>query len=73
MSTAAQREVRLDTLGRRLAEQAFSRAAGAPLIGGNNLELLIDAPDNFAAWLAAMRGAKRHILIENNSAVLSAG
>jgi cardiolipin synthase A/B len=65
MSTAAQREIRLDGLGRRLAEQAFSRAAGAPLIGGNSLELLIDAPANFAAWLAAMRGAKRHILIEN--------
>ncbi len=29
--------------GRALAEQVFSRAAGAPLVGGNSIRLLIDA------------------------------
>jgi len=48
-----------------MAEQALSRAAGAPLIGGNSVELLIDAPDNYAKWLAAMRAARRRILLEN--------
>jgi len=38
---------------RLLAEQAFSRAAGAPLIEGNAVDLLIDARANFDAWLAA--------------------
>jgi len=50
---------------RLLAEQAFSRAAGAPLIEGNAVELLIDAQANFDAWLAAIRQARLAILIEN--------
>ncbi|MGA9333692.1 MAG: phospholipase D-like domain-containing protein [Rudaea sp.] len=54
-----------DSSARRLAGQALSRAAGAPLIGGNRVELLIDAPENYAAWLDAMRTAQHRILIEN--------
>jgi len=50
---------------RLLAEQAFSRAAGAPLINGNAVELLIDAAANYAAWLAAIRGASQRVLLEN--------
>lgn len=50
---------------RLLAEQAFSRAVGAPLVGGNTLELLIDAPANYDAWLKAIRGARRRVLLEN--------
>ena len=42
---------------RRLAGQALSRAAGAPLIAGNDVALLIDARANFDAWLAAIQGA----------------
>lgn len=50
---------------RLLAEQAFSRAAGAPLVENNAVELLIDARVNFAAWLAAIRAAYSAILFEN--------
>ncbi len=50
---------------RFLAEQALSRAAGAPLIGGNAVELLIDAQAHFDAWLAAIRGARERVLLEN--------
>src|SRR3984893_6410365 len=50
---------------RLLAEQALSRAAGAPLLGGNALELLIDAPAHFDAWLKQIRGAQRRVLLEN--------
>lgn len=50
---------------RFLAEQALSRAAGAPLLGGNAIELLIDATANYAAWLAAIRGARQRVLLEN--------
>ena len=50
---------------RRLAEQAFSRAAGAPLSTGNRIELLIDAEANFDAWLSAIKAARHHILLEN--------
>jgi cardiolipin synthase len=50
---------------RLLAEQAFSRAAGAPLISGNQVELLIDPRATFDAWLAAIRDASGTILFEN--------
>jgi cardiolipin synthase len=50
---------------RQLAEQAFSRAAGAPLVEGNAVDLLIDARAAFDAWLSAIRGAHTSILFEN--------
>ena len=50
---------------RLLAEQALSRAAGAPLLGGNTVELLIDGAAHFDAWLKLIRGAQRRILLEN--------
>jgi cardiolipin synthase A/B len=48
-----------------LAEQVFSRAAGAPLISGNDVRLLRDARENYPAWLAAIQCARRSILFEN--------
>jgi cardiolipin synthase len=50
---------------RAFAEQALSRAAGAPLIGGNSVRVLRDAGENYPAWLAAIDGARRSILFEN--------
>ena len=50
---------------RLLAEQALSRAAGAPLLLGNSVELLIDAAAHFEAWLAAIGGARQRVLLEN--------
>ncbi len=50
---------------RALAHQAFSRAAGAPLINGNNVRPLKDARENYPAWLDAIGAAKRHIHFEN--------
>jgi len=50
---------------RLLAEQALSRAAGAPLLSGNAVELLIDAAAHYDAWLAAIRGARQRVLLEN--------
>ncbi|HEX7130633.1 MAG TPA: phospholipase D-like domain-containing protein [Rhodanobacteraceae bacterium] len=50
---------------RPIAEQALSRAAGAPLSCGNAVELLIDARANFDAWLQAIRTAKRSIFLAN--------
>ena len=50
---------------RLLAEQALSRAAGAPLVPGNRVRLLRDAGGNYPAWLSAIAGARRFILFEN--------
>ncbi|MGE5525516.1 MAG: phospholipase D-like domain-containing protein [Rhodospirillaceae bacterium] len=50
---------------RVLAEQAFSRAAGAPLVGGNVVRICKDADENYPAWLDAIRGASEKIFFEN--------
>ena len=50
---------------RILAEQAFSRAAGAPLVGGNRVRVLKDAGENFPAWLEAIAAARRTIFFEH--------
>jgi cardiolipin synthase A/B len=50
---------------RSLAEQEFSRAAGAPLIEGNAVRLLIDAAENYPAWLEAIGAARRHVHFES--------
>ncbi|HET8765354.1 MAG TPA: phospholipase D-like domain-containing protein [Rhodanobacter sp.] len=50
---------------RHLAEQALSRSAGAPLLGGHAVELVIDAPAHYQAWLEAIGHARRSVLLEN--------
>jgi cardiolipin synthase len=47
-----------------LAERAYSRTSGAEAIHGNAVRLLIDARENFPAWLDAIRSAERCILFE---------
>ncbi|WP_460877104.1 phospholipase D-like domain-containing protein [Rhodanobacter koreensis] len=54
-----------DTPSRLLAQQALSRTAGAPLLDGNAAELLIDAAAHYTTWLAAIRGARQRVLLEN--------
>lgn len=68
MSTATQlrkREREAMSPVRALADQAFSRAAGAPLVEGNGVRLLKDACENYPAWLAAIGAAKHHIHFES--------
>lgn len=50
---------------RIIADQAFSRAAGAPLVPGNDIRLLKDAAENYPAWIEAIRGARRTIHFES--------
>ncbi len=47
-----------------LADRAFSRMAGAPLIAGNSIRLLKDAAENYPAWIEAIGAAKRTIHFE---------
>ncbi len=49
---------------RSRADQVFSRAAGAPLIGGNTVQVLRDGRENYPAWEAAMRSARSTIHVE---------
>ncbi len=68
MSAATNREVKEPQLRsdlRSLADHAFSRTAGAPLIGGNCVRLLRDADQNYPAWLDAIAAAKEHVHFES--------
>jgi cardiolipin synthase len=49
---------------RILADQAFSRTAGAALVHGNRVDILRDARENYPAWTAAMEQARRTIHFE---------
>lgn len=63
--TAVPRELAGDRSAlRALADQAFSRTAGAPLIAGNRLQLLRDAVENYPAWLEAIAAARERIHFE---------
>ena len=48
-----------------IGDRALERASGAPACVGNSVELLLDAAENFPAWLAAIRGAQRTVFFES--------
>ncbi len=50
---------------RELAEQAFARSAGAPLLAGNHVSLLRNAAENYPAWLEAIAAARSRVHFEN--------
>jgi cardiolipin synthase len=50
---------------RTLVDQAFSRAAGSSLVGGNSIRLLKDAAENYPAWLEAIAHATRSVHFES--------
>ena len=43
---------------RAVADQVFSRTAGAPLVGGNATRVLRDATENYPAWAEAIASAR---------------
>lgn len=47
------------------ADEAFSRAAGAPLVLGNRVRLLRNATENYPAWIDAIRCARQRIHFES--------
>ena len=54
-----------DSILRRFAEQALTRAGGAPLVPGNEARILKDAGEHYPAWLAAIESARHTVYIEN--------
>jgi len=49
---------------RAVADQMFSRAAGAPLVGGNAVRVLRDAAENYPAWERAIENATSSVHME---------
>ena len=52
-------------LSHEFVEESFDRVTGAELLTGNEVKLLVDAAENYPAWLAAIRSARRYILFES--------
>ncbi|HEU4641353.1 MAG TPA: phosphatidylserine/phosphatidylglycerophosphate/cardiolipin synthase family protein [Gemmatimonadaceae bacterium] len=52
-------------VGGSFFDQAFSRAAGAHRITGNRVDLLLDAAENYPAWLSAIAAASRYVNFES--------
>ena len=50
---------------RDLADQAFARAAGTPLVPDNCVRILKDAEENYPTWLEVIRSASRTIHFES--------
>lgn len=50
---------------RLLADQAFSRVAGAPLVTGNRVQILRNGEENYPAWLAAIESASETVNFES--------
>jgi cardiolipin synthase A/B len=50
---------------RRIAPETFDRTTGTRRIGGNDVQLLADAHDNFGAWISAIQSARTSVLFEN--------
>jgi cardiolipin synthase len=50
---------------RRAVDKAYARATGSPLIHGNGVRLLVDAKENYPAWLEAIKGARRTVHFES--------
>nr|WP_246356823.1 phospholipase D-like domain-containing protein [Pyxidicoccus fallax] len=48
-----------------LVHRAFDRASGAPRVPGNSVRVLLDAKENYPAWLEAIRAARHSIFFEN--------
>ena len=48
-----------------VGERALERASGAPASVGNAVKLLLDAEQNFPAWLDAIRRAERSVFFES--------
>jgi cardiolipin synthase len=65
----SKRESEVLSLVRALANQAFSRAAGAPLIPGNRIRLLKDSAENYPARIEAIRAARQAITALEQQAI----
>lgn len=55
----------LPIVDRDFVNESFERVTGAELIPGNDVRLLIDAAENYPAWLAAIESAEKRIFFES--------
>ncbi len=54
----------LPVIDRNFVDESFERVTGSELIPGNDIDILVDAEQNYPAWLSAIDGAKKRIFFE---------
>src|SRR5215217_9172497 len=52
-------------IGRDFVDESFERVTRAELIRGNDVQLLIDAAENYPAWLESIESATDRIFFES--------
>jgi cardiolipin synthase len=57
--------ISMPLVDRDFVDDSFRRTTGADLIAGNSVELLVDATENYPAWMDAINSAERRILFES--------
>ena len=50
---------------KEFVDETITRVTGAPLVAGNDVRLLVDATENYPAWLDAIANAEKRILFES--------
>lgn len=55
----------LPVIDRDFVDESFERVTGAELITGNDVQLLVDAAENYPAWMAAIESAEERIFFES--------
>lgn len=63
--TAKRPDINLPVVDEDFIDESFERVTGAELVFGNDVQLLIDATDNYPAWLEAIDSAEKRILFES--------
>ena len=57
--------IELPVFDNSFIDESFERVTGAELIHGNDVQLLIDAAENYPAWLSAIKSAEKRIYFES--------
>jgi cardiolipin synthase A/B len=55
----------LPVIDRDFIDESLERVTGAELIPGNDVQLLVDAAENYPAWLAAIESAEKRVFFES--------
>ena len=58
-------EIDIPLITTDVADESFERVTGAPLLSGNGIRLLIDAAENYPAWLEAIESAQDRVFFES--------
>lgn len=57
--------IELPVFDRSFVDESFERVTGAELVHGNDVRLLVDAAENYPAWLSAIESAEKRIFFES--------